>query len=73
MKSKQYLCWDLVVKVMGLMLIEHLLNYLDMWSYNNMYSIPSNMAWVWPLIAIMPGARLNQVGKCMLAIMAGPS
>ena len=28
----------------------------------------------WPPIAIMPGARHNQVGKCtMLAIVAGPN
>ena len=36
-------------------------------------SVPSNMARGWPLVAIMLGARLNQVGKYMLAIMADPS
>ena len=36
-------------------------------------SVPSNMARGWPLVAIMPGARHNQVGKYMLAIMADPS
>ena len=32
--------------------------------------VPSNMRGGWPLIAFMSGARLNQVGECMLAIMA---
>ena len=36
-------------------------------------NVLSNMAGGWPLVAIMSGARLNQVGKYMLAIMADPS
>ena len=34
--------------------------------------VPSNMVGGSPLIAIMLGARLNQVGKYMLVIMANP-
>ena len=34
---------------------------------------PLNMAGGWPPIAIMPCARHNQVGECMLVIMASPN